>query len=353
MICELTFPTSILAVKLNRKRLIVVLEEQIYIYDIATMKHVDTIETGSNPSGICSLSSSAENSYLVFPHPTSNRPTATPSHTPSTAQTQTAGEVLVFDTLSLTPVNIIAAHKTPIALLALSPKGDLLATASDKGTVIRVFSVPEGTKLFQFRRGSYPARITSMAFNHNGEYLVVGSDTETVHLFRCSAPKTTTSPVAGASRPWINPWSGPSSPSTVSTDGGVDGDDMDRVIEQKRRNGSMSQKIRKSSQSLGKQFATSLAPLLPTSVTEIWEPSRDFAHIKLPQRTSSTNPSILRLTILGSSKSGCLVGMSKDEPHLFVVTSDGEFLNYKIDFYHGGEGRLEKQYSYTSGNGSR
>ena len=37
--------------------------------------------------------------------------------------------------------------------------------------------------------------------------------------------------------------------------------------------------------------------------------------------------------------------MSKDEPHVFVVTSDGEFLNYKIDFYNGGEGRLDKQYS--------
>ena len=47
-----------------------------------------------------------------------------------------------------------------------------------------------------------------------------------------------------------------------------------------------------------------------------------------------------------SSKAGCLVGMSKDEPHIFVVTSDGEFLTYKIDLYHGGEGRLENQYPY-------
>jgi hypothetical protein len=39
--------------------------------------------------------------------------------------------------------------------------------------------------------------------------------------------------------------------------------------------------------------------------------------------------------------------MSKDEPHIFVVTSDGEFLSYKIDFYNGGEGKLEKQYSYV------
>jgi len=94
--------------------------------------------------------------------------------------------------------------------------------------------------------------------------------------------------------------------------------------------------IRKGSQSLTKQFATSLAPLLPTSVTEIWEPSRDFAHVKLPARSSSSG-----------TKAGCLVGMSKEEPNIFVVTSDGEFLNYKIDLYQGGEGKLDKQYSYV------
>lgn len=50
-ICELTFPTAILAVKLNRKRLVVVLEEQIYVYDISNMKLLHTIETSRNPNG--------------------------------------------------------------------------------------------------------------------------------------------------------------------------------------------------------------------------------------------------------------------------------------------------------------
>jgi autophagy-related protein 18 len=255
---------------MNRKRLVAVLEEQIYIYDIATMKHVYTIETGSNPNGlfppntpssqnstspplllllfqfwltvtgICSLSSSAENSYLVFPHPNSSSPTfQQPTHTPSTPSSpvQHTGEVLLFDTLTLSPINIISAHKTPIALLSLSPRGDLLATASDKGTVIRVFSVPQGEKLFQFRRGSYPARITSMAFSASGEYLVVGSDTETVHVFRCSSPKTgvksSSSGSSSGGRPWMAGLVGGSSENAVVED------DMDKVIEQKRRNGSM------------------------------------------------------------------------------------------------------------------
>jgi autophagy-related protein 18 len=50
-ICELLFPTSVLAVKLNRKRMVVVLEEEIYIYDVSTMKLLHTIETSPNPNG--------------------------------------------------------------------------------------------------------------------------------------------------------------------------------------------------------------------------------------------------------------------------------------------------------------
>jgi autophagy-related protein 18 len=42
---------------MNRKRLIVVLETEIYIYDISSMKLLDTIETGPNPNGESYLSS--------------------------------------------------------------------------------------------------------------------------------------------------------------------------------------------------------------------------------------------------------------------------------------------------------
>jgi autophagy-related protein 18 len=36
---------------LNRRRLIVILEEEIYIYDISNMKLLHTIETSPNPQG--------------------------------------------------------------------------------------------------------------------------------------------------------------------------------------------------------------------------------------------------------------------------------------------------------------
>lgn len=68
MICELLFPSSILAVKLNRKTLVIVLEVEIYIYDISNMKLLHVIETPPNPSGK-SLTSlcCTDNSDTPFP----------------------------------------------------------------------------------------------------------------------------------------------------------------------------------------------------------------------------------------------------------------------------------------------
>ena len=51
MICELLFPSSILAVKLNRTTLVLVLEVEIYIYDISNMRLLHVIETSPNPEG--------------------------------------------------------------------------------------------------------------------------------------------------------------------------------------------------------------------------------------------------------------------------------------------------------------
>ena len=59
MICELLFPSAILAVKMNRKTIVIVLEVEIYIYDISNMRLLHVIETTPNPDGP-SLSATAQ-----------------------------------------------------------------------------------------------------------------------------------------------------------------------------------------------------------------------------------------------------------------------------------------------------
>ena len=79
----------------------------------------------------------------------------------------------------------IQAHDSAVACLTLSANGKLLATASEKGTLIRIFSTAEGSKLQELRRGSDPAHIYSLAFSRGErpEWLAVSSDKGTVHAF--------------------------------------------------------------------------------------------------------------------------------------------------------------------------
>jgi autophagy-related protein 18 len=51
IITQMTFMSKILSIKLNRKRLMVVLQERIHLYDITNMKEIHTIDTPSNPRG--------------------------------------------------------------------------------------------------------------------------------------------------------------------------------------------------------------------------------------------------------------------------------------------------------------
>lgn len=46
-------------------------------------------------------------------------------------KSSTSGDVVVFNVLTLSIINVIHAHITPIAAIAVSPCGNLLATASD------------------------------------------------------------------------------------------------------------------------------------------------------------------------------------------------------------------------------
>jgi hypothetical protein len=48
----MTFRTAILAMRLNRKRLVVVLESELYIYDISNMQMLKTEKTSPNPNGM-------------------------------------------------------------------------------------------------------------------------------------------------------------------------------------------------------------------------------------------------------------------------------------------------------------
>ncbi|CAG8579518.1 12778_t:CDS:10 [Ambispora leptoticha] len=315
-ICELTFATSILAVKLNRRRLIVVLEQTIFVYDISNMKLLHTIETSPNPRAICALSPSPtnENCYIAYPSPT---PSPTSPFSSSTQNAAPSGDVYVFDAFQLQPVNVIQAHKSP-------------------GTVIRVFSLPNGQKLYQFRRGSYPTRIHCVSFNTVGSLLCVSSDNDTVHIFKLSGNTHSGPPTGGANTGGAN--NGASNGGTAvgslnrHSTGPITVGGFEPYINEKRKTGPGAVgNIRRQSYHLGRTVAGSVGNYLPDALTEIWEPARDFAYLKLP-----------------NSGVQSVVAFNNTAAQLLVVTSDGYFYQYNIDLENGGECTLFKSYRNIS-----
>lgn len=401
IICELTFPTSILAVRLNRKRLAVVLADVIYIYDVQNMALLFTINTSPNPTAICALSPSSESCYLALPVPKPREDPAErrPAHAPplSTYVPSTTGEIIIYDTLTGKVVSICGAHSSPLSCIAMNNDGTMMATASEKGTVIRVFSVPAGKKLHQFRRGVHQSTIYSMSFNLSSTLLCVSSTSDTVHIFRLSSAKTSDSNVgyltqgsanalredntagseAGGDEATPSESSGGQgararSQSKDSGNVSPGSDDATEIVgrsretvrngaPERRSSGSFGSMLRRSSQFMGRSVVGAMGAYLPQAVTGMLEPERHFAYIKISKNsTHATDPrdvsGLTRGKVNSSSGPGVLgnsaarplrsvVAMSSNSPQVMVVTSNGDFYVFNIDMVNGGEGYLVQQFS--------
>lgn len=259
VICELNFVTAILSVKLNKKRMAVVMETKIHIYDISTMKILHTIDTFPNAKGVCAFSPCHKKSYLAYP------------------ASQASGDVYLFDALSLQTVSSVTAHKGSIAAMAISQDGMLLATASEKGTIIRVHTLPNMTKGESFRRGTYPAGITSLSFSQDCKFLAAASDTGTVHIYRVS----------------LSASGQDASSSSVSS--GLSSAMMNIPM-----------------------IANFASAYIPEVISQAWEPQRDVAHIKLP---SNGVPAL----------TGIVADPNSPSIKIMLLTGDGYYYIYSLD----------------------
>ncbi|KAF7652419.1 hypothetical protein LDENG_00097120 [Lucifuga dentata] len=257
-ICNYSYPDAILAVRLNRQRLVVCLEESIYIHNIKDMKLLRTLlSTPSNPSGLCALSVNHSNSYLAYPG------------------NATMGEIVVYDTNNLSTVTMIPAHDSPLAALTFNASATKLASASERGTVIRVFSIPEGLRLFEFRRGMKRyVTISSLSFSPDGQFLCASSNTETVHIFKLEQL-------------------GPS--------GGDEAETWTAYM--------------------GKMFSVA-SSYLPAQVSGMMSQDRAFATVHL---------------LASGCKNVCTLAVIQKLPRLLVATADGQLFVYNVDPQDGGE----------------
>ncbi|XVE89658.1 hypothetical protein DITRI_Ditri20bG0013300 [Diplodiscus trichospermus] len=160
---ELSFRSPIRSIRLRRDTIIVTLLHKIYVYNFSDLKLLHQLETTSNPKGLCEVSQDSGPMVLVCP-----------GLQKGTVRVESYGSKRC---------KFINAHSSNITCLALTPDGRSLATASSKGTLIRVFNTLDGTLIQEVRRGADRAEIYSLAFSSTAQWLAASSDKGTVHVF--------------------------------------------------------------------------------------------------------------------------------------------------------------------------
>jgi len=243
----------------------------------------------------------------------------------------TSGRVTIFDATTLESINVVEAHQSPLSSCAINNEGTLLATASEKGTIIRIFTVPEGEKLFEFRRGTIPAKMFSMSFNATSTLLCASSETETVHIFKLSKDQPEKPGSSDSPKASTDSRDRSVSPSTGEYD---DRSEMQASQPERPAPSTFAGMIRRTSQNVGMSLATRAAGYLPKQMTAMWEPLRDFAWVKVP-KANAGSPQPIRT----------VVALSSTHPQLMVATSEGMLCIYNIDLEKGGEGVLESQHA--------
>ena len=164
IIGELRFYTNILNIKIKMDRLIGVCKSKKYIFNLNTLETIDMFDTIDNINGIVGFSPGELISVLAFPY-------------------DSKGKVRIVNFNSLLQPPIIEAHESRIASLSVNKNGTLIATVSDKGTLIRIFDVKDGKLLIELRRGSKNAEINCIIFDEFNKYVACSSDTGSIHIF--------------------------------------------------------------------------------------------------------------------------------------------------------------------------
>lgn len=173
-----SFKEEIVKTKIKTDKLFIVTNTRIHILDMSTFEEIEqyvfyegnTLGNNGNINMI-SLSSDPTNTVLAWPSTKDNEMGKT--------------NIKLYESNRYYTIN---CHKNNLQCIALNNKGTILATASNKGTLIRLFETSTGKLIQELRRGSTVATIQFITFSPNSKYLCVSSDRDSIHIFEIKDP---------------------------------------------------------------------------------------------------------------------------------------------------------------------
>ena len=167
---EIEFVRPVKNVALRKEFVTVSIDSNVYIYNLKKLTLYKKINTFINKKGLLSISY-FEHKFIL------------------TCIGTSIGQLGVYD-IKENKTLTINAHETPINFITVSQSGNLVATCSERGTIIRIFHIIKGTLVKELRRGSDKAIINWIEFNCGEEMLLCRSKKGTIHIFNTDYKKT-------------------------------------------------------------------------------------------------------------------------------------------------------------------
>ena len=161
---KIDFNSRVIRVSITPQNLLIVLDNSFCVYDISSKTIQMKEKTYTNTNGAADLCQSNDTALLAV-------------------CSDQMGYAKVLEIGSNNQPIVFQAAKHPVSYLKFSNDGLLLATASEKGTLIRIFDSYTGAALCVFRRGALTSKVLSMSFSPNNQFLVATSENGTIHLF--------------------------------------------------------------------------------------------------------------------------------------------------------------------------
>ncbi|KAG9244634.1 WD40-repeat-containing domain protein [Calycina marina] len=157
--------STIRSVRLSRSFIVIALHNSIHVYNFKSTPDVWAVfETADNPLGLCCLGEKR----LAFPG-------------------RTRGQVQLVE-LGTKNLSIIPAHSGALVAIAVSRDEKTMATASETGTLVRVFATSNCARIAELRRGVDHATVFDVKISPGGMMVAVTSDKSTLHVFDVSHP---------------------------------------------------------------------------------------------------------------------------------------------------------------------
>ena len=165
---QLIVSNNIKTIKIKRTKIFIIEENNIKVFTLGNYEKIDSLKTFKNKNGIFGISLDTKLNIISYPSPD-------------------IGKIIIKDYDNKKEGNFItkeiSAHKNEIIALVMNYDGSLIASASERGTIIKIFRTIDGYPIQELRRGTEPAEIYSLAFDLKSKYIACSSNKGTIHIF--------------------------------------------------------------------------------------------------------------------------------------------------------------------------